>query len=117
MKTIEFGRLTFTVSCDGIVALTKCYNIDYSDSREHPTHFMFCEFDVAGGSTSGTHRHYGSNATHALRYVGHEIEGGVLTIIHRRSIRPFRNSRRPQPRERAKDRISSPMSERSPILP
>lgn len=86
MKTIEFGRLIFTVSNDGIVALTKCYNIDYSDSREHPTHFMFCEFDVAGGSTSGTHRHYGSNATHALRYVGHSIENGLLSIIQRSDI-------------------------------
>ena len=86
MKTIEFGRLTFTVSDEGIVALTKCYNIDYLESREHPTHFMFCEFDVAGGSTSGTHCHYGSNATRALRYVGHIIEDGLLSIIQRSDI-------------------------------
>lgn len=86
MKTIEFGRLTFTVSDDGIVALTKCYNIDYSESREHPINFMFCEFDVAGGSTSGTHRHCGSNATRALRYVGYSIENGVLSIIQRSDI-------------------------------
>ena len=86
MKTIEFGQLTFTVSSDGVVALTKCYNIDYSESREHSTHFVFCEFDVAGGSTSGTHKHYGANATRALRYVDHRIDSGVLTIIQRSDI-------------------------------
>ena len=86
MKTIQFGQLTFTVSDDGLVALKKCYNLDYTDSPAHAPGFAFSEFDVAGGSTSGKHRLYGSNATGALRYHSHEEKDGALEIVQRSDI-------------------------------
>lgn len=86
MEAIKFGQLTFTVSNEGIVALTKCYNIDYSDTRFSAANFLFSEFDVAGGSTSGRNRMCASDATRALRYVSHEEKDGVLTIVQRSDI-------------------------------
>lgn len=86
MKTIEFGQLIFTVTDDGYVALRKCYNIDYTDSPAHASGFVFSEFDVAGGSTSGRNRLYGAAATQALRYVSHTLNDGVLEIVQRSDI-------------------------------
>ncbi|MBR5459231.1 MAG: alpha-galactosidase [Clostridia bacterium] len=98
MKKIEFGGLTFTVSNDGKVYLTKLYHIDYTKNEasledtlvawnhKESTGPVFCEFDVAGGSSSGTNRLCDTKATAAIRYVSHTEKDGVLTIVQRSDI-------------------------------
>lgn len=86
MKTICFGNLIFKVSDSGEVGLTKCYSIDYSDSTIPVKYFTFCEFDVAGGSSSGTNRLCGTKATKSLKYVSHSITNDILTIVQRSDI-------------------------------
>ncbi len=81
MKTIEFGALSFTVTDDGTVALTNCYDIDNSDIINAPRQLSFFEFDVAGGISSGVRRMALSAETAKLKYVSHKLENDVLSII------------------------------------
>ena len=83
MKNIAFGQLLFTVTDDGFVALRKCYNLDYTDGFARPADLCLCEFDVAGGSTSGWNRLNGARVTRELRYVTHTVRDSVLEIVQR----------------------------------
>lgn len=83
MKTISFGPLSFTVTDDGLLTLTGCYGIHSEAYLDHPRDLAVLELDVAGGTTSGTHRMSRSEQTAALRYVSHTVEGNVLSIVQR----------------------------------
>ena len=85
MTNIEFGKLIFTVDDNNILGIHKCYGYDYTNLKSSRT-FEIAEFDIAGGSTSGKNRSYGSEVTRALRYVGHTIENNVLTLVQRSEI-------------------------------
>ncbi len=81
MKTIEFGALTFAIADNGEVALTKCYHVDNSEHLDAKKDLFFFEFDLAGGSSTGTYRMSSSAETAKLRYVSHSIDGNVLTLV------------------------------------
>lgn len=86
MKTFEFGLLTFRISDEGIISLVKCGGCDESDFTGNPSTLAVCEFDIAGGTTTGTNRLRGSLETRKLRYVSHKIEDNVLTIVQKSDI-------------------------------
>ncbi len=86
MKTIHFGIFTFHVCDEGVVSLVKCGGYDQSASIGEKFKLPVTEFDFAGGTTSGTNRLRGSDAVRQLRYVSHNIEGGVLTLVQKSDI-------------------------------
>ena len=86
MRTILFGILTFTVSDDGILSLVRCGGCDASHRTDVLSDLSVCEFDIAGGTSTGINRMHGAEATKNLRYVEHTIENGVLTILQRSDI-------------------------------
>ncbi|MDO5478727.1 MAG: alpha-galactosidase [Clostridia bacterium] len=83
MNTFTFGALTFTVTDSGIVALTKYYGFDNTERLNNPRALAFMEFDVAGGTSSGSYRMGSSLETAKLRYVRHDIKENVLTIVQK----------------------------------
>ncbi|MBQ9132516.1 MAG: alpha-galactosidase [Clostridia bacterium] len=86
MKRIDFGCLTFHVTEEGVLSMTNCYGSDQVDFLCHPFRLAICEFDVAGGTTSGFNRMCNSAETRKLRYVEHFIENNVLTLIQQSDI-------------------------------
>ncbi len=80
MKTIEFGALTFTVTDSEQIYLTKYYTTDNTEFLNAPKSLAFMDFDVAGGTTSGSYR-FSSGETQKLRYKSHEIKDNTLKII------------------------------------
>ena len=83
MKTFSFGALSFTVTPDGCVALTKCFANDHTALTEAYSLMPVCEFDVAGGRTTGSNYLRESDETAGLRYVSHTIDAGTLTLVQR----------------------------------
>lgn len=86
MKVIDFGPLSFTINEENVIAFTGCYENDYSDVKIKPGVLPICEFDIAGGNTSGRNYMRGSYETANLRYVEHEIADNTLKIIQRSDI-------------------------------
>ncbi|MBQ8552100.1 MAG: alpha-galactosidase [Clostridia bacterium] len=86
MKTIDFGELMFCVSDDSRLLLTKCFGCDNTHLTGGTTDLSICEFDIAGGSTSGSNHLHGSKEARKLRYVSHCEDGNTLTIIQRSDI-------------------------------
>ncbi len=86
MEKISFGSLTFAVSDDGALMLTNCLGTDNSAYIGNPRSLAVCEFDVAGGTTSGSHRMTGSAETRKLKYSGHTIDGDTCTLVQRSDI-------------------------------
>ena len=97
MEIIRFRDLVFTVSEAGIVSLAELYQMGHGGAEEDDESFVawthkagagpiFCEFDVAGGSSSGSNRLCGTNATAALRYVRHEVTEETLTLVQRSNL-------------------------------
>ncbi len=77
MKTFTFGALTFAVTDDNRVTMQKCFCFETPNQS-------LCQFDLAGGSISGTNRLWGFfNENTKVRYVNHEINGNILTVIQR----------------------------------
>jgi len=83
MTTIQFGELLFRVSDGNVLSLVKCFACDNTDYADWGGDLPVCEFDVAGGNTSGSNRMNGSEEARKLRYAGHSVEGDVLTIVQR----------------------------------
>lgn len=83
MKTFSFGALSFTVTPDGRVALTKCFANDHTALTAAYSLMPVCEFDVAGGRTTGSNYLRESDETAGLRYVSHTITDGALTLVQR----------------------------------
>ncbi len=81
MRYIDFGDLSFVVTEDGILKFVRCYGFDNSEfvSRR----LSVGEFDIAGGTTSGTNRISRSAQTDKFRYVSHTEKGNTLTLIQR----------------------------------
>ncbi len=86
MKTILWGPLSFSVTDDGIVAFTTCYTNDHSARADIYSLMPVCEFDVAGGRTTGSNYLRESDETARLRYVRHTAEDGRLTLVQRSAI-------------------------------
>lgn len=82
MERIIFGELTFAVAETGAVSLVRCFGIDNTWlPPEHTGDLVLCDFDFAGGNTSGSFRVKGSDEAKRLRYVRHSIDGDTLTIV------------------------------------
>ncbi|MBE6559508.1 MAG: alpha-galactosidase [Ruminococcaceae bacterium] len=86
MENIVFGPLTFQISDQRTIALMRCFSHDYSERSGDSAEFSLCEFDIAGGITSGTNRMRGSAEVRKLLYAGHEQTGNVLRITQRSDI-------------------------------
>ena len=97
MEIIRFRDLTFTVSEEGIVSLRALYHIANDGEAVDDESFVawtykdglgptFCEFDVAGGSLSGSCRLCDSAATAALRYVTHEVTEDALILVQQSEL-------------------------------
>ena len=67
MNTFSFGPLSFAVTDSGTVALTKCHFCDHSAQLPIYDMMPVCEFDAAGGRTTGANYLRESDETAALR--------------------------------------------------
>jgi len=83
---IIWGGLTFRVLEDGRVALVRNYGEDHTEKADRHAKMPFAEAELAGGSTSGTINMHGAEASDALRYVSHEENGDVLSIVQRSAV-------------------------------
>lgn len=86
MNTIIFGELIFRISDENVLSLVKCYGCDNTALYGHVGELTVCEFDIAGGNTSGTNRMSDSEQAHKLRYVSHSQKEDTLTIVQRSDI-------------------------------
>ena len=73
---ICWGGLTFHVMEDGRVALTRCFDF----SAEPAANRAFSEVELAGGSSCGTIKQHGAEASGHFRYKEHRIDGGVMEL-------------------------------------
>lgn len=80
---INFGGLSFRVLEDGMLALVKSFDFDNTARSQRHNLMAFAETELAGGSTSGTIRMHGAEASGKLRYACHEQNGDTLEILLR----------------------------------
>ena len=81
---IKFGDLLFTIDKENRLLLSECFFIKNGASQS--TLQMTPVYDTAGGSTSGMLNLCSSLATASLRYLSHNIEDNVLTIIQQNEL-------------------------------
>ena len=81
MNTFSFGPLSFAVTDDGAVALTKSWFNDHT--AQLPIYCMMpvCEFDTSGGRTTGSNYLRETDEAAALRYVRHTVEDNTLKQV------------------------------------
>lgn len=83
MTTFSFGPLSFAVTNQNTVAFTRCHFNDHTNRLPIYDMLPVCEFDVAGGRTTGANYLRESEAATALRYVRHTESQNTLTLVQR----------------------------------
>ena len=83
---ITFKSLKFAVNDAGQIGLVSFFGHknDYTDATLYQ--YAFPVFDVAGGALSGSFNQSKSLQTKALRYVSHNIDSDVLTIVQKNDL-------------------------------
>ena len=80
---IIWGGLSFRVLDDGRVALVRSFGMDNAARTDRHPRMTFSEVELSGGSTSGTVRMHGAEASGKLRYAGHSVRENELEILLR----------------------------------
>lgn len=83
---INWGGLGFRILEDGSVALVRSFDFDNTSRTRLHRRMAFAETELAGGSTSGTVRMHGAEASCALRYAEHRADDSRLEILMRSDV-------------------------------
>lgn len=80
---INWGNLEFRVLDDGRIAMVKSFGFDNRERTAQHRRMNFVQTELAGGSSTGTIRMHGAEASGNLRYAGHQGCGDMLEILLR----------------------------------